>query len=76
MFTPPPLSRPKRKAPARTAFAGARGECEGCQRGDGKRPCTCVVQDRCNAATDGGAQCILGAGHRLRHVTSTGRHFG
>lgn len=38
-------------------------------------PCTCAVQDRCSATDDRARQCILGAGHSLRHVTATGKHW-
>ena len=75
VFSPPPGTG-KSKQAAPKAFVGPRGECEGCLRGDGRVPCTCTVQDRCNATNDAGHQCIRGVSHPgLRHVTAAGKHF-
>lgn len=58
------------------AFEVRAGDCDGCKRGDGVVPCTCVVQDRCSATNDAGHQCIRGVSHKgLRHVTAAGKHF-
>lgn len=51
------------------------GRCARCVHGEDAAPCTCPVQDRCSATSDHGHQCILGAGHSLKHVTARGHYW-
>lgn len=58
------------------AFAGPRGECAHCQLGKVEAPCTCFVQDRCSEVNPRlRRQCILGAGHTLKHVDAAGNFW-
>jgi len=75
VFSPPPGTSKRRKVTPAKAFAGPRSECELCVVGDARATCTCVVQDRCAERNDAGHQCMLGAGHSLRHVTAAGKHW-
>jgi hypothetical protein len=49
--------------------------CERCQGGDPDARCRCDAVDRCSETDSKGHQCMLGAGHSLKHVTATGDYW-
>jgi hypothetical protein len=75
VFSPPPGTGRKKMPPEGRVFRPSLVDCELCHGGDARKACTCILQDRCSDTNDSGHQCILGAGHSLRHVTAAGKYW-